>query len=173
MAPLAPIIGTSATTFVTAWVIAAATPAANAAWGSTWAEGYQSPLRKSLPRPPLVIEGTRPPLRGQEAKKVGGFAVGDRVFHQKFGYGTIRVVEDNKLEIAFEKAGDKKIGGFVVELKRLADLLHEPVLHDHDPVTQSHRLDLIMGHVNRRGAKPIVQLFELDPHLHAQFGVEV
>jgi DNA helicase II / ATP-dependent DNA helicase PcrA len=63
----------------------AASPAAHAAWGSTWAEGYQSPLRKSPPRPPLVIEGSRPPLRGQEVRKVGGFSVGDRVFHQKFG----------------------------------------------------------------------------------------
>ncbi len=94
----------------------AATPAANAAWGATWAEGYQSPLRKSLPRPPLVIDGsTRPPTRGQEVKKVGGFAVGDRVFHQKFGYGVIRVVEDNKLEINFEHAGDKKVMDAFVE----------------------------------------------------------
>jgi DNA helicase II / ATP-dependent DNA helicase PcrA len=93
----------------------AASPAANAAWGSTWAEGYQSPMRKSLPRPPLVIEGTRPPPRGQEVKKVGGFVVGDRVFHQKFGYGVIRVVEDNKLEINFEHAGDKKVMDAFVE----------------------------------------------------------
>jgi DNA helicase II / ATP-dependent DNA helicase PcrA len=98
----------------------AATPAANAAWGSGWSEGYSGQgyagsLRKSLPRPPLVIEGARPPPRGQEVRKVGGFAVGDRVFHQKFGYGTIRVVEDNKLEIAFEKAGDKKVMDAFVE----------------------------------------------------------
>jgi DNA helicase II / ATP-dependent DNA helicase PcrA len=94
----------------------AASPAANAAWGSTWAEGYQSPMRKTLPRPPLVIEGgSRPPARGQEVKKVGGFAVGDRVFHQKFGYGVIRVVEHNKLEIAFEKADVKKVMDAFVE----------------------------------------------------------
>jgi DNA helicase-2/ATP-dependent DNA helicase PcrA len=93
----------------------AASPAANAAWGSTWAEGYQSPMRKTLPRPPLVIEGSRPPPRGQEVKKVGGFAVGDRVFHQKFGYGVIRTVEDNKLEIAFEKADVKKVMDAFVE----------------------------------------------------------
>jgi DNA helicase II / ATP-dependent DNA helicase PcrA len=92
----------------------AASPAANAAWGSTWAEGYQSPLRKTLPRPPLVIE-SRPPPRGQEVRKVGGFSVGDRVFHQKFGYGVIQEIEDNKLAIAFEKAGDKKVMDAFVE----------------------------------------------------------
>jgi DNA helicase-2/ATP-dependent DNA helicase PcrA len=94
----------------------AATPAANAAWGTGWSEGSQSGYRKSLPRPPLVIDGTtRPPTRGQEIKKIGGFSVGDRVFHQKFGYGVVRVVEDNKLEINFEHAGDKKVMDAFVE----------------------------------------------------------
>jgi DNA helicase-2/ATP-dependent DNA helicase PcrA len=36
-------------------------------------------------------------------------AVGARVFHQKFGYGTVRRVEDDKLDIAFDKAGDKRV----------------------------------------------------------------
>jgi DNA helicase-2/ATP-dependent DNA helicase PcrA len=93
----------------------AATPAANASWGTGWSEGTQGGYRKSLPRPPLVIDGTRPPSRGQEVKRVGGFAVGDRVFHQKFGYGIVRVVEDNKLEINFEHAGDKKVMDAFVE----------------------------------------------------------
>jgi DNA helicase-2/ATP-dependent DNA helicase PcrA len=93
----------------------AATPAANTAWGTGWSEGPRDTYRKSLPRPPLVIEGSRPPQRGQEIRKIGGFAVGDRVFHQKFGYGTVRTVEDNKLEIAFEKAGDKKVMDAFVE----------------------------------------------------------
>ena len=38
-----------------------------------------------------------------------GYTAGDRIFHQKFGYGRIRVVDGDKLEIAFEKAGIKKI----------------------------------------------------------------
>ncbi len=37
------------------------------------------------------------------------FAVGERVFHEKFGYGHIKGIEGNKLEIAFEKAGTKKV----------------------------------------------------------------
>jgi DNA helicase II / ATP-dependent DNA helicase PcrA len=62
-----------------------------------------------------LIESARPPLRGQEIRKVGGFAVGDRVFHQKFGYGTVRAVDDNKLAIDFEHAGDKKVMDAFVE----------------------------------------------------------
>ena len=43
------------------------------------------------------------------AKRPGGFATGARVFHQKFGYGTVRAVEGDKLEIEFEHAGTKKV----------------------------------------------------------------
>jgi DNA helicase-2/ATP-dependent DNA helicase PcrA len=36
-------------------------------------------------------------------------AVGTRVFHEKFGYGTVTGSEDHKLDIAFEKAGAKRL----------------------------------------------------------------
>jgi len=36
-------------------------------------------------------------------------AIGMRVFHQKFGYGTIEEIEGNKLEIEFEAAGRKRV----------------------------------------------------------------
>jgi DNA helicase-2/ATP-dependent DNA helicase PcrA len=36
-------------------------------------------------------------------------AVGQRVFHTKFGYGQVAEVEGNKLEIDFEKAGRKRV----------------------------------------------------------------
>ena len=39
----------------------------------------------------------------------GGLKKGDRVFHQKFGYGRIVSLDANKLEIAFDKAGLKKV----------------------------------------------------------------
>jgi DNA helicase-2/ATP-dependent DNA helicase PcrA len=35
--------------------------------------------------------------------------IGQRVFHQKFGYGRIVAVDGNKLDIEFEKAGAKKV----------------------------------------------------------------
>ena len=42
------------------------------------------------------------------------FVNGDRVFHQKFGMGNIRSIDGDKLEIAFDKAGHKKVvAGFV------------------------------------------------------------
>lgn len=36
-------------------------------------------------------------------------SLGQRVFHQKFGYGTIAEIEGNKLEIDFEQAGRKRV----------------------------------------------------------------
>ncbi|MBN9559303.1 MAG: UvrD-helicase domain-containing protein [Alphaproteobacteria bacterium] len=35
--------------------------------------------------------------------------VGTRVFHQKFGYGTVTATDDDRLDIAFDKAGDKRV----------------------------------------------------------------
>ncbi len=37
------------------------------------------------------------------------FSVGERVFHQKFGYGLIISIDGPKLEIEFEKAGTKRV----------------------------------------------------------------
>jgi len=37
------------------------------------------------------------------------FSAGDRVFHQKFGYGAVTQVDGNKLTIAFDKAGEKRV----------------------------------------------------------------
>ncbi len=37
------------------------------------------------------------------------YAVGERVFHVKFGYGRITRIDGNKLSIDFEKAGSKKV----------------------------------------------------------------
>lgn len=44
-----------------------------------------------------------------DVEAVSGFTIGDRVFHQKFGYGAIIGMEGDKLEIDFEKAGIKKV----------------------------------------------------------------
>lgn len=43
------------------------------------------------------------------------FPIGTRVFHQKFGYGTVTSVEGNRLEVAFEKAGPKRVIDTFVE----------------------------------------------------------
>jgi DNA helicase-2/ATP-dependent DNA helicase PcrA len=44
-----------------------------------------------------------------------GFDVGERVFHQKFGYGRVTFVEGNKLTVDFEKAGEKRVIDSFVE----------------------------------------------------------
>ncbi|UIJ47281.1 UvrD-helicase domain-containing protein [Sphingomonas cannabina] len=61
---------------------------------------------------------TREPVRVREAtssavslgnKGRDDLSLGQRVFHQKFGYGTIAEIEGNKLEIDFEMAGRKRV----------------------------------------------------------------
>ncbi|MEM9783966.1 MAG: UvrD-helicase domain-containing protein [Pseudomonadota bacterium] len=44
-----------------------------------------------------------------DAEAVSRFEVGTRVFHQKFGYGAVTELEGDKLTVAFEKAGQKKV----------------------------------------------------------------
>ena len=44
-----------------------------------------------------------------DAEATPAYAPGARVFHQKFGYGTVRDVEGDKLTVAFDKAGDKNV----------------------------------------------------------------
>ena len=37
------------------------------------------------------------------------YSRGERIFHQKFGYGRITAIEGNKLTVDFEKAGEKRV----------------------------------------------------------------
>ena len=57
-------------------------------------------------RRPKVIEAWEQPARPVREDAI---PVGSRIFHQKFGYGTVKSVEDDKLDIAFDKAGDKRL----------------------------------------------------------------
>jgi ATP-dependent DNA helicase UvrD/PcrA len=63
-------------------------------------------------RAPLVIEGE---LIAKSTGTTSEFALSDRVFHQKFGYGHVVKIDGNKLTIAFEKAGEKKVVDSFVE----------------------------------------------------------
>ena len=62
-------------------------------------------------RTPMLIEGQ---LIASEVTG-GGFEEGERVFHQKFGYGRIVRIDGNKLTIDFEKAGEKRVIDTFVE----------------------------------------------------------
>ncbi|MEH2562547.1 ATP-dependent helicase [Bradyrhizobium sp. AZCC 2289] len=63
-------------------------------------------------RGPMVIEGE---LVAKSTGTNSEFSLDDRVFHQKFGYGNVVKVDGNKLTIAFEKAGEKKVVDSFVE----------------------------------------------------------
>jgi DNA helicase-2/ATP-dependent DNA helicase PcrA len=63
-------------------------------------------------RGPMTIEGE---LVAKSTGTVSEFSLDDRVFHQKFGYGQVVKVDGNKLTIAFEKAGEKKVVDSFVE----------------------------------------------------------
>ncbi len=70
----------------------------------------RSPDRASLsPRPvhPIQIEGHATPVPTHRPD--GAFAVGDRITHEKFGMGTLRRIEGDKLEVAFDKKGTLKL----------------------------------------------------------------
>ncbi len=55
---------------------------------------------------PHIIEGE---LVARDTAETTAFEKGERIFHQKFGYGIITGIDGNKLSIAFEKAGDKRV----------------------------------------------------------------
>ena len=63
-----------------------------------------------------AAQRTRPPLIEAQAHVVqtsdpssSAYEKGERVFHQKFGYGRIVTVEGNKLLVDFDKAGTKRV----------------------------------------------------------------
>jgi DNA helicase-2/ATP-dependent DNA helicase PcrA len=51
----------------------------------------------------------------ERGSPASAFDIGERIFHQKFGYGRITSIDGNKLEISFEKAGVKKVVDSFVE----------------------------------------------------------
>jgi len=98
--------------------------------GSRWDEertygaGYESPgWRRAQARGyaggphgrTQVIEGEGKLVAVSEPSAEGAYKRGDRVFHQKFGYGKVIAVEGNKLTVSFDKAGEKKVIDSFVE----------------------------------------------------------
>jgi DNA helicase-2/ATP-dependent DNA helicase PcrA len=53
-----------------------------------------------------TIEAWEQPGRPARADAI---PVGARVFHQKFGYGTVKATDDDRLDVAFDKAGEKRV----------------------------------------------------------------
>jgi DNA helicase-2/ATP-dependent DNA helicase PcrA len=76
------------------------------------ADVYNSPGWRRLQE----NQSHRPVRQPQEARNVvidmeavSPFVLGDRVFHQKFGYGEIMGIEGDKLDVEFDHAGSKKV----------------------------------------------------------------
>jgi DNA helicase-2/ATP-dependent DNA helicase PcrA len=63
-------------------------------------------------REPITIDGT---LVAASTAEGAGLAVGERIFHQKFGYGRIASIDGNKLTVDFDKAGRKRVVDSFVE----------------------------------------------------------
>ncbi len=80
---------------------------AHSARGTGTAKG-----RFAARREPLTIEGE---LVAKSTGVSSHFKAGDRVFHIKFGNGNVTAVDGNKLTIAFDKAGEKRVVDSFVE----------------------------------------------------------
>jgi DNA helicase-2/ATP-dependent DNA helicase PcrA len=83
---------------------------AQAIRASTRGPGWQRASRdgRFSPQPQRVIEARSSAVSlGNRGRT--DLALGQRVFHGKFGYGTIAAIEGNKLEIDFEHSGRKKV----------------------------------------------------------------
>jgi DNA helicase-2/ATP-dependent DNA helicase PcrA len=61
-----------------------------------------------LARRPRVIEAGSWEVKERPAA-AASFNRGDRVFHDKFGYGTVTAVDDDRLEIAFDRSDTKRV----------------------------------------------------------------
>lgn len=77
--------------------------------GSGRGPGWQRAAAGGFTRdPPRVVEARASAISfGNKGRD--DLSTGMRVFHQKFGYGTIEAIEGNKLEVAFETAGTKRV----------------------------------------------------------------
>ncbi|TYL90952.1 AAA family ATPase [Bradyrhizobium rifense] len=75
-------------------------------FSSTSSSGPDFGSFSSRRRGPMTIEGE---LVAKSTGTTSEFSLSDRVFHQKFGYGRVTKIDGNKLTIAFDKAGEKKV----------------------------------------------------------------
>ncbi|MFT5537607.1 ATP-dependent helicase [Parasphingorhabdus sp.] len=92
--------------------------AANATRAGQRGPGWQRAASSSrgFDKNPRVLKEARRSAVSLGNKGRDDVTVGMRVFHSKFGYGEVKVKEGNKLEIAFEKSGDKRVLDSFVEV---------------------------------------------------------
>ena len=90
--------------------------ATNATRAGKRGPGWQRAASSGFDKKPRVIKEARRSAVSLGNKGRDDVKVGMRVFHTKFGYGEVKVKEGNKLEIAFEKSGDKRVLDSFVEV---------------------------------------------------------
>ena len=78
--------------------------------------GWQRALTTGYDAAPKRLKEPGRSAASFAAKPRSDIAVGARVFHDKFGYGTVTDQEGNKLEIEFEQAGTKRVIDSFVKL---------------------------------------------------------
>ncbi|HNJ47344.1 MAG TPA: UvrD-helicase domain-containing protein [Novosphingobium sp.] len=88
----------------------------NAARGATRGPGWQRAAARQFDATPRSLPEATRSAASFAAKPRGDVAPGARVFHEKFGYGTVTAQEGNKLEIEFETAGAKRVIDSFVKL---------------------------------------------------------
>jgi len=87
-----------------------ADPFANVQRGSGRGPGWQRAQQGGqFTTEPIRIVEARASAVSLGNKGRDDMSIGLRVFHQKFGYGTVAQIEGNKLEIDFETAGRKRV----------------------------------------------------------------
>ena len=80
----------------------------------SFSENLNTDIQNYSPRRTQLIDS-----EDWQVKKSGSsftYKVGMRIFHQKFGYGIIKEIDDCRLTISFDKAGQKKVLDSFVEL---------------------------------------------------------
>jgi DNA helicase-2/ATP-dependent DNA helicase PcrA len=86
-----------------------ADPFADVARGTTRGPGWRRAVQGGFERtPPRVMDVKASAISLGNPGRTD-IALGQRVFHSKFGYGTVAEIEGNKLEIHFEQAGRKRV----------------------------------------------------------------
>ena len=100
-------------------------------------------------------------------------AVAEREAHRGAAVLAHRLGRDEVHRRRAHEAGDEEVGRPVVDRLRLVELLQLALVHDRDARGERHRLDLVVGDVDRGLADPVVQLLDLGAHLDAELGVEV
>jgi DNA helicase-2/ATP-dependent DNA helicase PcrA len=79
-----------------------------------WQRARARKARGGGPNAPPTLEGDYR-LITTDLAEGSSFQLGERIFHQKFGYGVITRIDGNKLTVDFEKAGEKKVVDSFVE----------------------------------------------------------